>query len=305
MSESSSTHFSDSESAGASEPPISDRSIDDWQEWVDGGVRESEHQNAQSSERQNHASIPASPWSSTSIETAAPERLPPEPLSPEPFSPETLSYSATQQLPQSPVALVETAFLASTTSLLWLINSYFPLGPVWRICFPIPIALVYLRWNRRAAWMATAVSMLLLMVFTGPVRSLFFLMPSGLLGVLLGFCWRRKASWGVSIFLGTLINTLGFFFRVALTSVLLNEDLWIYVTTQVTKLLNWVSIQLGLLFQPDLSIVQLLAVVLVLVNSVIYLFAVHLAAWFLLKRLGAQVSDPPRWVQVMLELEVE
>lgn len=213
--------------------------------------------------------------------------------------------ATTGGLPESPLALVETAFLASTTSLLWLINSYFPLGPVWRICFPIPIALVYLRWNRRAAWMATAVSFLLLTVFTGPVRSLFFVMPSGMLGMLLGFCWRRGAGWGLSIFLGTLINTLGFFFRVALTSVLLNEDLWIYVTTQVTKLLNWVSVRLGLLFQPDLSLVQLLAIFLVLVNSIIYMFAVHLAAWFLLQRLGMKVPDPPEWLQVLLELEVE
>jgi hypothetical protein len=42
--------------------------------------------------------------------------------------------------------MVETAFLASTASLIWLINSYFPLGPVLRIFFPVPIALVYLRW---------------------------------------------------------------------------------------------------------------------------------------------------------------
>ncbi|NJN29222.1 MAG: DUF2232 domain-containing protein [Synechococcales cyanobacterium RM1_1_8] len=204
-----------------------------------------------------------------------------------------------------PLALVETAFLASTTSLLWLINAYFPIGPIWRICMPIPIALVYLRWERREAWMTATVASLLLMVFMGPVRSLFFLMPYGLLGVLLGYCWRRRTGWALSIGLGTLLNALGFFFKVALTSVLLGEDLWIYVTTQVTKLLNWVSLTLGLLIQADLALVQLLAIALVLVNGLIYLFVVHLVAWYILDRLGAKVPPPPKWVQIMLELEVE
>ncbi len=252
--------------AGSADRPM-DSNSDSWQEWVDGAI--------------------------PSGETWSPPAAPMVPL----LRPTTLV--------QPPVALVETAFLASTTSLLWLINFYFPLGPIWRICFPIPIALVYLRWNLRAAWMATVVSSLLLTVFMGPVRSLFFLMPSGLLGVLFGCCWRRGAGWGLSIFLGTIINTIGFFFRVALTSVLLGEDLWIYVTTQVTKLISWVSIRLGLLIQPDLQVVQILAVVLVVINGLIYLFAVHLAAWFLLKRLGLRVPDPPNWVQVMLELETE
>ena len=48
-----------------------------------------------------------------------------------------------------------------------------------------------------------------------------------------------------------------------------------------------------------------MATLLVLINSVIYLFVVHLVAWYLLDRLGAKVPPPPKWVQVMLELEVD
>jgi uncharacterized protein YybS (DUF2232 family) len=204
-----------------------------------------------------------------------------------------------------PLMMVETAFLASTAALLWLINFYFPLGPVFRICFPIPIALVYLRWNLRAAWMAAGVASLLLSILMGPVRSLFFLVPSGLLGVLLGFCWRRGANWGVSIGLGSIVNSIGFFFRVGLTSVLLGEDLWVYATTQVTRLLDWVAVRFNQIYQPELATVQALAVVLVLLQSVLYLFIVHLVAWYILDRLGAKLPAPPRWVQVMLELDAE
>ena len=39
---------------------------------------------------------------------------------------------------ESTLRMVETAFLASTASLIWFINFYFPLGPVLRVFFPIP-----------------------------------------------------------------------------------------------------------------------------------------------------------------------
>ena len=41
------------------------------------------------------------------------------------------------KLPHSdPREMVETAFLASTTAMLFLINFYFPLGPLLRMLFP-------------------------------------------------------------------------------------------------------------------------------------------------------------------------
>lgn len=135
----------------------------------------------------------------------------------------------------APLRMVETAFLASTASLIWFINFYFPLGPVLRIFFPVPIALVYLRWGKRAAWMAAVTSGLLLSVLMGPVRSLLFVMPFAFMGVLLGATWHRRVPWGVSITLGTLLGTLGVFFRLWLLSVLSGEDLWIYVINQVTE----------------------------------------------------------------------
>lgn len=121
---------------------------------------------------------------------------------------------------EAPLRLVETAFLASTASLIWLVNYYFPLGPLLRVFFPVPIALVYLRWGNRAAWMAALVSGLLLSVLMGPTRSILYVMPFGIMGVVLGGLWRRKASWSVSISLGALIGTAGFFFRFWLLSAL-------------------------------------------------------------------------------------
>lgn len=203
----------------------------------------------------------------------------------------------------APLRMVETAFLASTASLIWFINFYFPLGPVLRIFFPVPIALVYLRWGRRAAWMAAVTSGLLLAVLMGPVRSLLFVMPYAFMGVLLGTTWNRRVPWIVSITLGMLLGTLGAFFRVWLLSVLSGEDLWVYAINQVTELAEWLFLKLGLLVSPSVFWIQIGAIALILLNNFIYLFIVHIAAWLLLDRLGNPIPRPPRWVQILMDYE--
>jgi uncharacterized protein YybS (DUF2232 family) len=199
------------------------------------------------------------------------------------------------------LVVVETAFLASTASLIWFINYYFPLGPLLKIFFPIPIALIYLRRGLRASWMAALVSGLLLSVLMGPTRSIVFLMPYGLMGVQLGACWRRGANWLFSISIGTIIGALGLFFRFWLFSILLGEDLWVYVITQITQLTDWLFLRLGLLAQPSFWLIEILAVVMILINNLVYLFAVHLIALMLLDRLGNPISRPPQWVQTLLD----
>jgi len=205
--------------------------------------------------------------------------------------------------PAVPLMMVETAFLASAASLVYLVNYYFPIGPLLRLFFSIPIALIYLRWGNRAAWMGALVSGLLLSVLMGPARSILFVMPYALLGVLLGVLWHRGAPWFFSIGVGSILNTFGFFFRIWLVSLLLGEDLWLYATTQTTDLLEWLFIKFGFLAQPSLELVQAAIVVMVLLNSLVYLFIVHLAAWLLLDRLGTPIPRPPKWVQVLMDYE--
>ncbi len=197
--------------------------------------------------------------------------------------------------------LVESAFFASTSSLIWLVNYYFPPGPLLRIFFPVPIALAYLRWGGRNAWMTFVVTGLLSTVLMGPTRSILFLIPFGLLGLQLGMMWRRGANWWMSIGLGTLVGAIGFFFKIWLVSILLGEDLWVYLTVQVTALLDWLFLKLGLLIQPDITLVQAMAVVMILINNLIYLFVVHLVSSLLLEKLGNPIPSPPPLVDVLLE----
>lgn len=205
--------------------------------------------------------------------------------------------------PSVPLIMVETAFLASAASLVFLVNYYFPIGPLLRLFFSIPIALIYLRWGSRAAWMGALVSGLLLSVLMGPARSILFVMPYGLMGVLFGVLWRRGAQWSVSIAMGAILGSIGFFFRIWLVSLLLGDDLWLYATTQTTDLLEWLFIKLGFLFQPSLELVQATIVGMIILNNIVYVFVVHLVAWLLLDRLGNPIPRPPKWVQVLMDYE--
>ncbi|MER3589360.1 MAG: DUF2232 domain-containing protein [Mastigocladus sp. ERB_26_1] len=200
----------------------------------------------------------------------------------------------------APLRMMETAFLASTASLIWFINFYFPLGPLLRIFFPVPIALVYLRWGKRAAWMGAVTSGLLLSVLMGPIRSLLFVMPFAFMGVLLGAAWYRRVPWIVSISLGAVLGTLGVFFRLWLLSLLSGEDLWVYVINQVTEIVEWIFLRLGILASPSTSLINSGAIALIIFNNFLYLFIVHIAAWLLLDRLGNPIPRPPRWVQVLI-----
>lgn len=203
----------------------------------------------------------------------------------------------------TPLVMVETAFLASAASLIWLINYYFPIGPLLRMFFPIPIALVYIRRGKRAAWMSALVSGLLLSVLMGPTRSILYLVPYGLLGVQLGAFWRAKQSWWASITTGTIIGSIGIFFRLWLLSILLGEDLWVYLINQVTQLADWLFIKLGVLSVPGPGLIQILALVMIALNNLIYLFVVHLVALLVLDRLGNPIPRPPQWVQILLDYE--
>jgi uncharacterized protein YybS (DUF2232 family) len=137
----------------------------------------------------------------------------------------------------------------------------------------------------------------------GPTRSILFFIPYGLMGVQLGAMWKRQSNWLFSITLGTLLGTIGFFFRFWLLSLLLGEDLWVYVMTQITQLTEWGFMRLGLLAQPSLTLIQAIALVMIVINNIVYLFVVHLVALLMLDRLGNPIPRPPEWVQVLLDYE--
>jgi uncharacterized protein YybS (DUF2232 family) len=139
----------------------------------------------------------------------------------------------------------------------------------------------------------------------GPPRSIQYLMPYGVVGVLLGGLWKRQVSWAVSMGWSMIVMAMGFFFQLNLLSLLVGLDLWLYVNRQITGFLDWAVIKLGLLLQPDILVVQLFAVGLIFLNAILYMLLVHLVAWLVFDRIGVAIPDPPLWLQTFLEYQDE
>lgn len=65
---------------------------------------------------------------------------------------------------------------------------------------------------------------------------------------------------------------------------------------------EWIFIQLGILAEPNLLVVQIIAIGLILFSSVVYLFVVHLVALLMFERLGNPIPKAPSWVETLLDL---
>ncbi|NJM00752.1 MAG: DUF2232 domain-containing protein [Synechococcaceae cyanobacterium SM2_3_2] len=206
--------------------------------------------------------------------------------------------------PPEPLYLVEAAFLSSTAVLVWLL-SYSPLGPFVRLFFAIPVALGVMRWDLRTGMLTLVVSALLLTIILGPTRSIMYVMPYGAIGYWCGGLWRKGSSWYLSVLTGALISTFGLVFQFLLSSLLVGENLWAYLTIQLTGFTNWLldlSLSwLGIYVVAQPWMIQFSVVGFIALNSIIYVFTVHLVAALVMERLKCPLPLPPKWVQFLLE----
>ena len=209
-----------------------------------------------------------------------------------------------QLSPRQARQLMDTAYLAAATALLWLALYYLPVGgPLFRLALPLPLALLQLRHGWRCAVEGVLVTSLLLLALMGPIRGLLMLFPYGFLALWLGWGWRRGLSWWLTWSLGGLIGALGFLVRVAVLSLLLGENLWVLVTTAAAGLLER---SLGLLsLGPgfDLGQVQLVALALVLIQNLLVVLCLHAISYWIFPRLQAPIPEPPRALEALVALD--
>ena len=199
---------------------------------------------------------------------------------------------------------MDTAYLAGATALLWVALYYLPVGgPLFRLALPLPLALLQLRYGWRCAVEGVVVTTLLLLALMGPIRGAMVLFPNGLLALWLGWCWRRRLSWWLSLALGSLIATAGFLVRLAVLSLLVGENLWVVITTAAAGLLESLANLLALDLVPELAQVQLLALALVLFQSAILVLALHAVSYWIFARLQAPISEPPELLRALVALD--
>ena len=200
--------------------------------------------------------------------------------------------------------LMDTAYLAAATALLWIALYYLPVGsPLFRLALPLPLALLQLRHGWRCAVEGVVVTALLLLALMGPIRGLLVLFPYGALALWMGWCWRRGASWWWSWGLGSLIGAVGFLVRVAVLSVLVGQNLWVVITSAAAGLMEKLASLIGHSGAVDLAQVQLLALVLVLFQNVVVVLVMHAVAYWIFPRLKSPIPEPPELLRVVVAMD--
>ncbi len=200
--------------------------------------------------------------------------------------------------------MMETSYLSAASSLIWVALYYLPIGgALFRLALPLPLSLLLLRRGTNAGLEGVSLTVLLLCVLMGPVRGPLVLFPYGLLSFWLGWSWKRSLSWWLSWGGGVLIGTFGFLVRVLVLSLLVGENLWVVITRAGAGLLERFVEFLNLPLIPDLFQVQLMALSLVVIQELIYVFALHALAFWIFPRLRARIPEPPRLLNGLVALD--
>ena len=202
------------------------------------------------------------------------------------------------------IRLVEGAYLAATTGLIWLALYYLPVGgALFRLALPLPLALLQLRRGGRSGVEGLLLSVLLMTALMGPVRGPLLLFPYGILAMWLGWCWGRGFSWWLSWSVGVVLGTLGFLTRVLVLSLLVGENLWVVITRAGAGMLERVITLLHLPISADLASVQLMALLLVVLQELIYVLSLHALAFWIFPRLRSSIPGPPRLLHGFVALD--
>lgn len=221
-----------------------------------------------------------------------------------PPPPPSLPAGQRQLSPRQARQLMDTAYLSAATALLWAALYYLPVGsPLFRLALPLPLTLLQLRHGWRCALEGVAVTSLLLVALMGPIRGPLVLFPYGFLALWLGWGWRRRLSWWVTLPVGAVLGGLGFLVRLAVLSVLVGENLWVLITTAASQMLDRFSDALGLGPGLDLVQVQGMALALLLLQNLLVVFCLHALAYWIFPRLQSPISEPPPLLQALVSLD--
>ncbi len=202
------------------------------------------------------------------------------------------------------LAMVETSYLAAAFSLIWLALYYLPVGgSLFRMALPLPLALLQIRRGAHSGLEGVCLAVLLLIGLMGPVRGPLVLFPYGLLALWLGWSWHKGFSWWISGGIGVALGTAGFLVRVLVLSLLVGENLWVVITRAGSGLLERFMELLSLPMAPNLLQVQLMALVLVVVQEMVYVFVLHALAFWIFPRLKARMPDPPGLLDGLVSLD--
>jgi len=173
------------------------------------------------------------------------------------------------------LVIVECAMLAALTGLSFHLSTLFRLDAYFGALFPMPVVIAAARHSTGAARRVMLTTSLLLFIISGPLRSLNYLLLHGAMAYSLGIMWNKRCSWWITIPASAAVRSAGIFGSLALSSLILREDLMALLVMQMYGLLDQIAANIGASFMPSIEWIWAIAAFLVLINSLSYVVILH------------------------------
>ena len=111
-----------------------------------------------------------------------------------------------------------------------------------------------------------------------------------------------EKNWWLSWCVGFILGTLGFFIRVFALSTLVGDNLWIIITRASYVLLDKIIEFFNLPFSPTIRIIQIVAILLIIFQEMVYVLTIHILAYSLFPRLNSNIPSPPKIINRFVDL---
>ncbi len=202
-------------------------------------------------------------------------------------------------------SMVEGAFLAAITAILFIISLYIPLlGTLVSFLCPLPIIISYLRHGLKFTLISVLVAGALVSVIAGPLQGVMVLLGFGILGVTLGYTIKKESPFQEIIFLGSIASLFSKILILLLGMWLLDINPLIFDAEQIDRIITQ-SLDfyrsIGLtgeqldLFKENLTrtldTFKVVFPALLVLASIFDVFLNYIVARLVLKRFGYQLAD--------------
>ncbi|KAG6712699.1 hypothetical protein I3842_05G115300 [Carya illinoinensis] len=213
-------------------------------------------------------------------------------------SPQVEDLSPDGAVYRKTLALVECSMFAALTGLVYFLSNSLAIENYFGCVFSLPIVISSMRWGIAAGRKTMVATAMLLLVLSGPVKALTYLLKHGIVGLTMGSLWRLGANWSLSIVLCTIVRAVGAVGYVLITSFLIRENIFALITINIHASLAFIFTASGLGTIPSMNFIYALFTILVLLNSGCFIFLLHILYSVFLTRLGMKASlRLPRWIE--------
>ncbi|KAG7017148.1 hypothetical protein SDJN02_22260 [Cucurbita argyrosperma subsp. argyrosperma] len=206
------------------------------------------------------------------------------------------------------LAMVECSMFAALNGLVYFLSNSLALENYFGCFFCLPIVISSMRWGIAAGRKTMVATFLLLLVLSGPVKALTFLLRHGLVGLTMGSLWsmlvgRVSFAWSKLEYLNLsvhnrIVRALGAVGYVLISSFLIRENILALITINIHASLTLIFTASGVNLIPSMNAIYAIFGTLVMLNCGCFMFLLHLLYSIFLTRLGLKTSlTLPRWLE--------